>query len=134
MRIDLGKNLDNVEVSDGFEPIPPGNYTVQVSKVPEVKTGKKAPYVSWEFEIVESDNPDLNGRKIFHNTSLSDKALGMPTGIKALLQSIGLGWDETGFDGAQAVGLRCSVDVINRPDPSNPDKIYDDIEVFYEAY
>ena len=148
MRIELGNNLDNVEIKDGFDPIPPGTYTLTVAKMPEIDQGKKGPYVAWEFEIVEAEDTDLNKRKIFHNTSLSERALGMPTGIKALLQNIGLPWDDTGFDGSLSVGLRCSADVENRivtekddegnivtdKDGNPKQNIYDDIVTFYEVY
>lgn len=148
MIIDLGKNLDEVEISDGFEPTPPGTYTLLVSKMPEVKQGNKAPYIYWELEIIRCENTELNKNKIFHNTSLSEKALGMPTGIKAFLQSIGLGWDDSGFDGTQAVGLELKADVVNHSvtetdnmgnpvldaDGNPKVNIYDDIEALYEVY
>lgn len=148
MRIELGNNLDNVEITDGFDPIPPGTYTLSVAKMPEINQGKKGPYVAWEFEIVEAEDTDLNKRKIFHNTSLVKRALGMPTGVKAVLQNIGLPWDDSGFDGSLAVGLRCSADIENETvtekddmgnivtdaDGNPKQKIYDNIAVFYEAY
>lgn len=50
----------------------PGVYMARLDEV-EVKDGREAPYWSWEFQVIDPDAPRV---KLWHNTSLSDKAIG----------------------------------------------------------
>lgn len=51
--------------------IPEGEYEAEIAKV-VLKEGNKAPYLMWEFDITDFDH---SGRKLWMNTSLSDRAL-----------------------------------------------------------
>ena len=136
-KIELSTNLDKVEVTE-FEPIPEGEYRVECSKEPEVKEGKKAPYVSWQFEIV--NHPEYEGRRLTHNTSLSEKAveLGTIEGIKAVLEALDIPWETTpnggtSFDTAMAPGQEAIVEVSQRvvEDDDGEENVYNDVDAIY---
>lgn len=55
-----------------FDPIPDGVYHVKLRDVDTTKEGPAGPYWSWEFEVVDSVGND--GRRLWNNTSLSEKA------------------------------------------------------------
>ncbi len=79
------QEVEKAEESGSFEPIPPGPYKVRLLDV-EVKEGKAAPYWNWKFEVVDGEH---DGRNLWNNTSLSDKALGMPGGLKQTFGAFG---------------------------------------------
>jgi len=136
MKIDLPTNLDEVEVSEGFEPLPVGEYKLEIVKEPEFREGNKSNYLRWEMEVV--DHPEHEGRKVWHNTFLSKKALeaGMPNGLKALLEAIGVQWESDQFDTALCVGQRYLAEVGQRTNDSDPDddRIFNEVEKIYPAY
>ena len=70
----LAKQVDETEVSD-FSALPEGTYTVKLLEV-EAKEGRTSgkPYWLWTFEIDEEAHPDAAGRRLWVNTSLSEKA------------------------------------------------------------
>lgn len=129
MRIELPKNLDEVEVVDNREPLPPGEYAMQVVQY-ELKEGKKAPYIEWQLEVIE--NPEYQGRIIYHNTSLSEKAISMPSGIKAMLEATGTPWTANDFDPEPALGQTVLTETSQRPsnDPDS-DRVFTDIEAIH---
>lgn len=133
MKIDLPENLDEVEVR-GNEPLPTGDYVLRIAKEPEVRDGSEHPYLNWEFDIVEPE--EHVGRKHWENTSLSPKALGMPNGIKALLQAAGVPWEGDSFDATLAVGQKVGAKIGQRTNQEDPDddRIYNDVKEFYEVY
>src|SRR5690606_16853317 len=53
-----------------FEPMPAGRYIFKLVDV-ESKDGQRAPYWSWQYEC--NEEPYV-GRKVWDNTSLSEKA------------------------------------------------------------
>ena len=57
--------------SQDFSPLPAGTYVSRLDSV-EVKEGKAAPYWSWAFTVTDEE---CTGRKLWVNTSLSEKAL-----------------------------------------------------------
>lgn len=57
--------------SSGFEAIPDGAYHVKLRDVDTTREGKKGPYWSWEFEIIDEE---FKGRRLWNNTSLSEAA------------------------------------------------------------
>ena len=68
---------------DGFEPLEPGIYVVQLKEDVEVKQGAKGLYWKWTFEVSEfgpardGEEPepqDGAGRRLWNNTSLSEAA------------------------------------------------------------
>lgn len=60
--------------SSGFEPIPDGAYHLRLRDVDTSRTGEKGPYWSWEFEVVYSEGGEHDKRRLWNNTSLSEKA------------------------------------------------------------
>lgn len=69
----VAKKVEQQESSGGYEPIPPGPYTLRLRSV-DVKEGAKGPYWVWEFEIPEGAE-EYAGRRFWMNTSLSEAAL-----------------------------------------------------------
>lgn len=60
--------------SSGFEPIPDGAYHLRLRDVDTTRSGEKGPYWSWEFEVVYSESGEFDNRRLWNNTSLSEKA------------------------------------------------------------
>lgn len=61
-----------------FDPVPNGIYRVRLMDVSTDGKGPAGPYWTWTFKVDEPEGSDLhqfNGRKLWHNTSLSDDAL-----------------------------------------------------------
>ena len=54
-----------------YEPLPDGVYSAKLREV-TTHEGRTAPYWRWEYEIVDERYP---GRRMWDNTSLSDRAL-----------------------------------------------------------
>ena len=75
MRISVNPDT---EASSGFGYVEPGQYRVRVVKVEQV-AGKKAPYLKWEFELVDvnvkavGSTPEkpIQVGHVFENTTLS---------------------------------------------------------------
>jgi len=51
----LNVDLTGVDVQEGFDVLPPGDYHARVSNS-EIKEGAKGPYINWEFEIIGKPN------------------------------------------------------------------------------
>lgn len=66
----VAKKVDDTE-SGSFEALPPDKYRARLMNV-EQREGNKAPYWSWEYEVIEPEA--FEGRKVWNNTSLSEKA------------------------------------------------------------
>lgn len=66
----LQEQTENAQSMD-FEPLEPGVYHARLLKVDTDGSGPKGPYWTWEFEVVEEP---YRGRKLWNNTSLSEKA------------------------------------------------------------
>lgn len=88
-------NLDDVE--SAFEVYPDGDYFVEI-KNSKIKQGANSPYIVWIAEILEGE---FEGKMISWQTSLAENAL---WNLKNLLETIGLAWDEDGFDTEEAHG------------------------------
>lgn len=82
----MAKTVEDAEEQEGFGLLPEGWY---VGSLREVTTGEgdKGPFWTWIFEIPEEF--EHSGHRIWHVTSLSEKALGMPTGLKATFAAFG---------------------------------------------
>jgi hypothetical protein len=59
--------------SGSFEALPAGPYIGKLTAVVTDKEGPSGPYWVWEFEVVSPD--EFANRKLWANTSLSDKAV-----------------------------------------------------------
>ncbi len=63
---------DAADEGGSFEPMLDGRYICKLVEC-EAKEGKTAPYWSWQYEVNEEG--EFLGRKLWDNTSLSEKAL-----------------------------------------------------------
>lgn len=105
-KIDFSNIPDNV--------VPEGTYTATINKV-ELKEGTKAPYLNWEFDIM---NEGYEDRKVWLITSLADNALFR---LKQVAENLGF---EGGFDfetnennfvvEPQLAGTEVSISVVHR--------------------
>jgi hypothetical protein len=101
---------------------PPGEYVVQVEKynIKETKdvnpeTGKKGSYINWELTITEGE---YKGKKLFHMTSLSEKATGL---LKSFLEPCGVEIaDDNSFDPDEAIGAQIKVVVAHEDYDGQP--------------
>lgn len=88
------------------DPIPAGTYPCIIAKG-EVKSSKEKnePYVAWEFTVVAGAHM---GRKLFHNTYVSEKAAWT---TKMITEAAGVTGDKTGFITEECIGKKVSVSV-----------------------
>ena len=68
---ELQKQTENAE-SSSFEPLEAGVYHLRLRDVDTSRSGPAGPYWSWEFEVV--DHEEYSKRRLWNNTSLSEKA------------------------------------------------------------
>ena len=101
------------EAEAQIAPAPTGVYTLQCA---DVKVGEKAksgrPMILWLFKIVNSPNPDLNGKTVRHRTI--DPSDGDTSGIGFLTDvTAGLGkpWKGTSFNTDDYRGATCKVNL-----------------------
>jgi hypothetical protein len=67
-------NFSNVQ--EGFDLLPNDNYNAALADV-ELRMGQKGYYYSLTFEVA---HPEYDGRRLWVNASLSERALGMTKG------------------------------------------------------
>ncbi len=90
-----------------FELLPDGKYTLKITKATEAESKNKNFMVKLECEVV--NNPDWNGRKVFHNVTFlapSAKGAGMAIHfLKTIAQPFegDLDVDVTAWEGAQFI-------------------------------
>src|SRR3990167_7795325 len=93
-------------------PAPAGVYTLQVNSYELGKTKKDKPRITFHVAIINSPNPDLNGKKINYFANLPDK--GDLTGVGFLTQfltAVGRPWKGSSFDPDTIVGLTCQANL-----------------------
>ena len=91
--------------SSGFGYVEAGQYRIRVVKVEE-KKGKKAPYLHWEFELVDKNLKATDGKSmpghILENTTLSTEGNAQFM-LKNIVEGLGLAWAD--FDTEESIGL-----------------------------
>ena len=127
MKLDV--DLTNIEIRDGFDPIPAGTYDLLIRKG-EVRPSSRSDYdyVIWEMEV--TGDPDYSGEKIFHITSLHPKALQMPSGLKALWEALSLPLNEV--QTTDAIGLTVTAEVGQEiyKSPNGEERVQNNIKRF----
>ncbi len=105
----IGINLSDIEVKDGFDPIPSGTYTLRVVKgdMKPKKSADKFPYINWVLEVIE--DAEFKGNKIFTTTSLHPDAITMPSGITAMWLALELPLDDPSTE--DAIGCTLTAEV-----------------------
>lgn len=118
-------------VDVGFQPLPQGVYTVEVTDGELRKAGEEAKnpnseYIAWEFTVQEDDDhgDEFEGRKVWTNSSLVEKAR---PALKEFLVGVGYTVEELDdpdfeLDIEEIVGRRCKVMVTvgNNPKTKQP--------------
>ena len=101
MRIQVNPDTE----STGFGYAEPGPYRLRVMKV-EQRTGKKAPYLHWEWEFVDPNVKATDGKSnvghIFENTTLSTEKNAQFM-LKNVIEGLGLAWGD--FELEETIGL-----------------------------
>ena len=82
------QELMDAEVSTGGgPPVPEGFYNAVITGA-EVRGGLKGPYIAFETTIHgDGDDDEYRGRKVWRNSSFSEKARHMPGGISEVFQA-----------------------------------------------
>jgi len=110
MGVDFGAAQKEAEAA--MTPAPAGVYTLQVNSYELGKTKKDKPRITFHVAIINSPNPDLNGKKINYFANLPDK--GDLTGVGFLTQfltAVGRPWKGSSFDPDGVVGLTCNANL-----------------------
>lgn len=110
----LNKNLQKKteESQDSFEPFAEGMYHVRLADVDTTKSAGAGPYWSWEFVVCEPG--EAEGRRLWRNTSLSEKALGILKNVYSGLEA------ELDADTEDLIGKIAKAQVSVRPIGSGP--------------
>lgn len=66
--------------------LPEGDYQLEVSELTQEESESGNPYLKWVFLTVDED-PKLNSKKVYHNTSLLPQAL---WNLRNLLETLGI--------------------------------------------
>lgn len=96
--------VEDAEIQS-FAAIPPDVYVVKLNDVDGSREGPAGPYWSWELEVVDGE---YAGRKLWVNTSLSDKA---DFKMKEVFHAFGYSADS---DTDEIIGEQCRVLVSQR--------------------
>ena len=112
--IDVGVDFSmaQVEAEKSMKPAVKGVYELQVSSVELGETKEGIPRLMFKLDIVNSPNPDYNGKgmtyfaNLPHNGQL--KGIGYLTQI---LSALGKPWTGTQLDTDSLIGLRCRANV-----------------------
>lgn len=81
----VAKKVNAAEAATGSYLLPEGRYAARLQEVVQ-KEGQKAPYWRWEFSDLHDAEGDKKPGKQWHNTSLSEAALGF---LKATFEAFG---------------------------------------------
>lgn len=94
----------------GFEPLPAGEYTLQVEKVEQAPTQSGFDQLRWALTVIEND--EHNGTYVWHNTPLNPKGASI---LKEFLLGAGVKIEADGtFDPEEAVGNVMKVQIGHR--------------------
>lgn len=128
--MELGLNLEGLEVKEGFEVLPSNTYEFRVEKIEKKVSRAGKDYLNWQLKVI--NDPDWNNTTVFHITSLSEKALQMPTGIVAMWKALGLPLNEVNT--TDAIGLEITLDIgqetfqVTKDDGSKEDRLQNRVE------
>lgn len=112
--VEVGLDFESAEKISG--PIPEGDYDVQVTSVTLGETGPNSkvpgsPMLKWEFEVINSSNVNLNGRKLFLNMPIprgDGKGLNF---LVATCKALGRPWSGQGLNTDDYLGRTCKAKV-----------------------
>lgn len=113
----INVKLDDVE--SGFVTLPDDTYRVQIlpsSKLTESPEG--GAYIRWITKVTEGE---YEGKLLSWNSSLLENAL---WNLKSMLEVVGLGWDEEGFELEDAFELELLVEVSSYHYVKDPPEVY----------
>jgi len=79
------KNVDFSGV-EGRVLLPDGEYHAKVAEISE-EEGQEYPYLSWKFLTIDEDNPKLNNKPLYTNTSMAPQSL---WNLRNLLETLGV--------------------------------------------
>ena len=93
------------EASSGIEPLAPDRYTVLVTQCEETENkSTDGTHIAWVLTVEEP--AEFAGRKVFHNTPLSEAGKGF---TKEILEAAGIPYDGEGFATEDCLGRRLIV-------------------------
>ena len=98
----INVHLDDVE--SGFMIYPDDKYIVQIQESSRIKKSDAGAYILWIAKILEGEYED---KMISWNSSLLPQAL---WNLKAMLEIIGIEWDEDGFEMEDVFGKELMIE------------------------
>lgn len=119
MRIDF----TGVEGQKSFDPLPAGRYTCQVDdfkmgKASENAKNAGADTISWELTVVDNDNEEYNGRKVWENMTIVPNSLWR---LKAFLEAAGFeANDDMEFEPEDVLNSTLDVKLVIQKGRKNP--------------
>lgn len=121
IRMDLSEAIS-------FRPVDSGTYSAEVADLQDVKQSDKATYLPIMLEINEGE---AQGRKLFHNIMLSGKGAGR--GAEDLGRLLGEdidpdALDEFEFDSDDLIGAQCRIVVTQREYPEGSGEMQNDVK------
>jgi len=102
-------NVKLNDVQSGFEVYPDGLYLVEIQESSKTKKSKAGNLmILWIGKITEGE---YENKLISWNTVLTEEAL---WNLKAMLEAVGLEWDEDGFELEDAFGKELIIQNVSR--------------------
>lgn len=123
--------LNLKDVKTDFEPVPPGNYLVQITKAQhQMSKSSNQPMIAAQFRIVDPEEHE--GRILFAHFSLQAHAL---FGIKNFLEALGYDVDRDGIElePEELVGQEVIAIVTQEPDNQNPETMRNRVKAYVSA-
>jgi|TARA_R100001530_G_scaffold6369_2_gene7460 hypothetical protein len=131
--IDLGMTCDDAvtESSKAFTPLPSGSYKMTCTDCELGTSGNGRPRLAFTFSIIESANPDYNGKTLKYFTPLphngNNSGIGFLTNVCVAL---GKPWNGSSLDTADYAGRTCQANVVEDPATDGSGKIFNKIKSF----
>lgn len=102
-------NVNLNEVESGFALFPEDNYRVEIQDSSKLKKSDSGAYIRWIAQCTEGE---MESNLIGWNTSLLPQAL---WNVKAMIEALGVEWDEDGFDLEDCFGKELIIQVSQQP-------------------
>ena len=103
--------VDPTTEASGFGYVEPGKYRLRIVKVEELE-GPAAPYLKWEFELVDANLTPVTGKNkpghIFENTTLK---VGAQFRLRQLTDALGIAWADLDTDTMIASEFDAQLDI-----------------------
>lgn len=116
-RVNMGVDFSaaQVEAEKQMAPIPDGTYELQVKEIKGGVTQMGIPRLGFTLELVNCENPDLNGKGVYYSSNLPHQGSMKGVGFLVnLLSALGKPWTGQELDTDSLIGARCRANLVKQ--------------------